>query len=299
MHPRFVITSLIGGLGNQMFQYAAGRALADRHNAKLLLDISGFENYQLRRYELEDLNIRAEIATQDELAAFKPSHHIRNGRPGRILRRLVTIFNPFKTVRTYQEPSFAYAPKLNELTPPVHLTGYWQSERYFLKQAEIIRHDFSLKSPLNAECQKIIHQIHQTPSVSLHVRRGDYVSDTTTAQFHGTCSLDYYREAVKYIAERVSHPHFFIFSDDLDWVSKNLHLNYHTTLVDVNGPDRGVADMAMMKECQHHIIANSSFSWWGAWLNPSSEKIVIAPQHWFNQATHDTSDLIPTTWIQL
>jgi hypothetical protein len=145
----------------------------------------------------------------------------------------------------------------------------------------------------------VLGSIKQTTSVSLHVRRGDYVTNTTTAQFHGTCSLAYYHAAVDYIAAQVSDPHFFVFSDDLDWVAKNLPILHLTTLVDVNGPDRGVADMSLMTACQHHIIANSSFSWWGAWLNPSTRKIVVAPKRWFNQVGHDTRDLLPESWVKL
>ncbi len=292
-----VIASLIGGLGNQMFQYAAARALADRHNAPLLLDTSGFEDYPLRRFELGELKIRAEIATPHHLDTIRPQQF--KNKLGRILSHLESSLRRPGKIRIFNERSFAYDANFFEQSPPIYLNGYWQSERYFLDSARAIREDFTLKLPLDSACQNVLGNIKQTTSVSLHVRRGDYVTNTTTAQFHGTCSLAYYQAAVGYIAAQVTDPHFFVFSDDLDWVGKNLHVPYLTTLVDVNGPDRGVADMALMSACQHHIIANSSFSWWGAWLNSAENKIVVAPQRWFNQASHDTRDLLPESWVKL
>ncbi|GBG13297.1 flagellar biosynthetic protein FliQ [Novimethylophilus kurashikiensis] len=293
-----VITNLIGGLGNQMFQYAAGRALADRHNAKLLLDLSGFENYSLRRYELETLNIRAEIASQSDIEFFRSSVPFR-WEMGKVLNNFSKILLSKKKAQVFNESTFSFMPELQKQPLPLYMSGYWQSERYFNNSSDIIRRDFELKEPLDVENKKILNKIQQTVSISLHVRRGDYVTNSTTAKFHGTCSLDYYYSAIRFVASRVQHPHFFIFSDDLDWVSKNLNLSHPSTLVDINGPSSGAADIALMKQCQHNIIANSSFSWWGAWLNPSPHKIVVAPQRWFNQSTHDTSDLLPAKWFKL
>ncbi len=292
-----VVAALIGGLGNQMFQYAVARSLADRHGASLLLDTSGFENYPFRRYELGELNIRADIAQPADLLFFKRRQHM--SWLSKTFDRMVSKFHPDVDSRIFNERAFAYDENIYQQIPPVYLSGYWQSERYFSDKADAIRVDLSLRRPVDEACHVFMESIRNTTSVSLHVRRGDYVSNAVTARVHGTCSLDYYRAAIAYIASSVEDPHFFIFSDDIDWAAYNLRLTHMYTLVDINGVDRGVMDMALMKACRHHIIANSSFSWWAAWLNPSSDKIVVAPQRWFNEANHDTRDLLPANWVKL
>ncbi|MEM5427377.1 alpha-1,2-fucosyltransferase [Cupriavidus oxalaticus] len=291
-----IIANLIGGLGNQMFQYATGRAVAHRYGVPLLLDASGFAHYDLRRYELGELSIRATVATEDELtrAGVKPCAPT-------LLKRVSKALGIDRPANQLKEASFTYDARVEQVTPPVYLDGYWQSERYFVQIADLLRQEFMLKEPADAANSRIGAQISEAgaSAVSLHIRRGDYVNNPQTAQYHGVCSLDYYRAAVDYVAARVSSPHFFVFSDDHAWVSENFRLDHTVTLVDVNGADRGVWDMALMKSCRHHVIANSSFSWWGAWLNPHADKIVVAPERWFSGASHDTSDLIPATWTRL
>lgn len=279
-----------------MFQYATGRAIAHRYNLPLLLDASGFAHYDLRRYELGELSIQARLATDAELARAG----VKVKAPT-LFKRLSMAVGFNRPANQLKEASFTYDARVEQITPPVYLDGYWQSERYFSNIADLLRQEFMLKVPLDVANEQMSAQIRETgaSAVSLHIRRGDYVNNPQTAQYHGICSLDYYRAAVDYIASRVSEPHFFVFSDDHAWVTDNFRLKHAVTLVDVNGADRGVCDMALMKACRHHIIANSSFSWWGAWLNPSVEKIVVAPARWFNQATQDTRDLIPPEWMRL
>lgn len=291
-----IIANLIGGLGNQMFQYATGRAVAHRHNAPLLLDASGFAHYDLRRYELDELSIQARLATEEELARAGVK-----AKAPTLLNRAKKVLGFDRAPNLLKEASFTYDARIEEVTPPVYLDGYWQSERYFANIAELLRREFMLKAPLDAANERIAARIREAGAnaVSLHIRRGDYVNNPHTAQYHGVCSLDYYRAAVDYVAARVSAPQFFVFSDDHDWVTENFKLDHPVVLVDVNGADRGVCDMALMKACRHHIIANSSFSWWGAWLNPHADKIVVAPQRWFSGASNDTTDLIPTSWVRL
>jgi len=291
-----IIANLIGGLGNQMFQYATGRAVAHRHNVPLLLDASGFAHYDLRRYELDELSIQARLATDEELA-----HAGVKAKAPTLLSRVGRALGLGRPASLLKEASFTYDPRIEQVTSPVYLDGYWQSERYFSTIAAQLREEFMLKTPTDVANQQIAAQIREAAerAVSLHIRRGDYVNNPQTAQYHGVCSLEYYRAAVDYVAGRVSSPHFFVFSDDHAWVSENFKLDHAVTLVDVNGPDRGVWDMALMKACRHHVIANSSFSWWGAWLNPHADKIVVAPQRWFSGASHDTTDLVPASWVRL
>ena len=291
-----IVVRLIGGLGNQMFQYATGRAVAEHHRALLLLDISGFESYNLRRYELDCFDIDARPARADELTGFS---HI--SRKQTIVNRILNKIGVFASASRLREASFAYDHRIETLTLPVYLDGYWQSEKYFAQLAPVLRREFTLKDSLDKANREMMHKIERAGAraVSLHVRRGDYVSNPHTAQHHGVCTLDYYRSAVERISRQIANPHFFVFSDDPAWVQANLEVPHATTLVQVNDADHGMFDLALMKTCGHHIIANSSFSWWGAWLNPSPEKIVIAPQRWFRESTSDTRDLLPSAWIRL
>uniref|UniRef100_A0A7C1TAP0 Alpha-1,2-fucosyltransferase n=1 Tax=Agrobacterium albertimagni TaxID=147266 RepID=A0A7C1TAP0_9HYPH len=291
-----IIVKLLGGLGNQMFQFATGRAVAHRLNAELLLDVSAFTHYDLRRYELDSWAIRARPATPEELTRAGVS-----AAPPTFVRRLMQAAGFGLPMNRFQEASFAYDPRILAVKDPAYLDGYFQSARYFADVAGLLREEFVLRAPVddrNAEVRRKIDESGAS-AVSLHIRRGDYVTNAHTAQYHGVCSLDYYRRAVAHIAERCPAPRFFVFSDDLDWVKDNLHIEQEMVLVDANGPDSGAWDMALMMACRHHIIANSSFSWWGAWLNPHPEKIIVAPQQWFSGATHDTRDLVPGDWVRL
>lgn len=291
-----VISRLIGGLGNQMFQYAVGRAVADRHCVPLLLDVSGFRDYDLRRYELDAFAICAGIASEEQLAAFtRPTQ--RQGLWTGLKKRLIGALSQ----SVLREMSFTYDARIETARPPVFLDGYWQSEKYFAHLALMLQREFALKDSLDQANREVLRQIEGAGAraVSLHVRRGDYVSNPQTAQYHGVCTIDYYRSAVERMSRHVASPHFFIFSDDHAWVQANLDLPHATTLLQVNDADHGMFDLTLMKSCGHHIIANSSFSWWGAWLNPSPDKIVIAPHHWFRESANDTGDLLPSAWIRL
>ncbi|HQS38500.1 MAG TPA: alpha-1,2-fucosyltransferase, partial [Methylotenera sp.] len=162
---------------------------------------------------------------------------------------------------------------------------------------EQIRKDFTFKLALSVKNSAIIEQISQVNAVSLHVRRGDYVTNAKNA-FIGVCSLEYYRKAVEYVKNQVDKPVFFVFSDDIEWVKSNLPIDFPCFYIDHNHGIESFNDMRLMSHCKHHIIANSSFSWWGAWLNANSEKIVIAPQQWFANNTN-VNDLLPESWIKL
>ncbi|MBS1227022.1 MAG: glycosyl transferase family 11 [Proteobacteria bacterium] len=294
---QIVVSRLIGGLGNQMFQYAVGRAISLRTGGNLVLDISAFDSDDLRRYELEGYLINAEVSPRDIDYLANTQNKSRGSFFGRIFPR----YFGKETVKVFKENSFAYDGRVETLLAPVVLEGYWQSWRYFKDFDRELRVDFSLSVQPDSNNLAVMEQIASVgkSAVSLHIRRGDYVTNAHTAKYHGLCSPDYYRSAIDYIAKRVSTPHFFIFSDDHGWVKSEFDIAYPMTLVQANGPDQGIYDMALMKSCAHHIIANSSFSWWGAWLNPSPEKIVVAPNRWFSDEATDTRDLIPSDWIRL
>lgn len=289
-----VITKLIGGLGNQMFQYAVARRIACYAGVPVKLDLSGFQNYPLRSYALDCFNVKAELASEAEVARFVE-------RPGRWKRMATRILGTKGDLPPgmIKERSFRFDPELLSLEGDIYLDGYWQSEKYFREIEGCIRDEFTVKSDPEGLNRELAEMIKEVDAVSVHVRRGDYVSDPVTSAWHGTCSPRYYEQAAALIARTVRNPHFFVFSDDPAWAEQNIHLGYSSVHVKHNGPDRHFEDLRLMSSCRHHVIANSSFSWWGAWLGRSPGKIVIAPSRWFNTEEMDTSDLIPDTWIKL
>lgn len=292
-----IIVKLIGGLGNQMFQYSCGRFLANKHNTELKLDISGFDeqtNGTPRKYELGLFNIKAGFATENYIEFCKKT---RKNKLPRVLRKILK--QPKIIQGEYTQCFYHYNEDVAKLPDNVYLDGYWQSEKYFKPIENVIKQEFSLNHDISEENKKFLALIKSCNAVSLHIRRGDYVKDNNINNVHGTCSLDYYYNAINYIARKTQNPHFFLFSDDIEWVKNNIQINYPVTIIDCNNDSCGYFDMMLMKDCKHNIIANSSFSWWGAWLNSNDNKIVIAPQKWFNNFDADTKDLIPNLWVRL
>jgi hypothetical protein len=291
-----IITHIIGGLGNQLFQYALARRIAYFNNCKIKLDLSGFENYNLRVYHLNHFNIIENTASSDEIASLKRTQ----GKKLPILPlSLINKIQPYYKHSLIKESHFHYDPNMLKVSCNAYLEGYWQSEKYFKDIENIIRKEFTLKHGPDSHNKVMAQEIMNGESISIHIRRGDYVSNATINQLHGACSLDYYHLAIKKIKTAVSKPHFFVFSDDTIWARENLKTEDPITVVSHNGPDKDYEDLRLMTLCKHHIIANSSFSWWGAWLCANKEKIVIAPNKWFNTNEHDTRDLIPDSWIKI
>ncbi|BCR05185.1 alpha-1,2-fucosyltransferase [Desulfuromonas versatilis] len=292
-----VIAKVSGGLANQMFPYAAGRRLAHALGTELKLDLSGFADYAgnpdlaPRKYGLGVFNIQERFASAEEVAALTQGENT-------LLRRLLGK-KPRRPASYVKEKGFGFDPGVLELSGDVYLQGNWNSEKYFSDISDILRREFSFKQAPSGKNLELIEQIASVNAVSLHVRRGDYVSISKVNEVHGTCSLDYYHRCVEKLAQSVDRPHFFVFSDDPQWVMDNLRLSFASTYVTHNGPDQGHEDLRLMSHCRHHIIANSGFSWWGAWLNPDPGKIVLAPKKWFATPKYDTSSLIPEGWLRL
>lgn len=291
-----VITRLIGGLGNQMFQYAVGRRLAHVLGVELKLDITEFDNYKLRTfrtYSLGNFNIREKFASPGEVAVLARPTILERMR-AKVLRR------PPRPPRTYiREKHFHFDPDILNLLDGVYLDGYWQSEKYFADIAKIIRREFTVKVPQTGENQELGEQINSRESVSLHVRRGDYALDPHTNKVHGCCGIDYYLRCVEFINSKVKNAHFFAFSDEPQWIAENLKLPCSMTIVNHNNTSKEYEDLRLISQCKHHIIANSSFSWWGAWLSSNQVKTVLAPKRWFNTDEHNTKDLIPDGWVRI
>lgn len=293
-----IVVKLIGGLGNQMFQYAAGSALASLHDTKLYLDTSHLNidsnnAYTKREFELGKLNINANIANQQILNNF-------NFNESKWMLRLKKTFPKFFKKIIFNEHHFNFHKVFFDMPATTYLNGYWQSEKYFLNIKHKLISEFSLLKNSSEKTFSIEQQIKKTNSVSIHVRRGDFVSLKSATNFHGNLKLDYYKEAVDIIKSKIENPTFFIFSDDINWCCNQFEFLESKFFVDSLNLNTSAHDeLALMQLCKHNIIANSSFSWWGAWLNLNPDKICIAPKNWFAVKNLNTADLIPKTWIEL
>lgn len=287
-----IVVRLCGGLGNQLFQYAAGRRLAMVRRTELVLDLGWYvrtpSSDTQRTYELDHYPIKARVATTGEALWCR----LHEGR----LSRLAYYFP--RRWDHWRERIFDFDPMVLDLQDNTYLDGYWQSYRYFEEYAQLIQDELTPIAPLDLKDEEVAGLITRGNAVSVHVRRGDYVTHQTAAAYHGLCSLDYYKSALAHISDHVSNPHFFVFSDDPAWTRENLPLPGQATFVDHNGSATAFQDLRLMSLCQHQIIANSSFSWWGAWLNKRPDKIVVVPQQWFTDQ-RDIRSLIPDNWIRL
>jgi len=257
-----VTVKITGGLGNQMFQYTIAKSIAIKNNDNFSLDISFYPKQTLRKYELNFFNIEENVAKPESIFSkikrklgFAPKEYY--------MEKEVAVFD--KEVFNYKDN--------------IILDGYWQNENYFKDiRAEILK-DFTLKKDISKEANNYLKKIRNNNSVSLHIRRGDYLNSGTN-EVHGICDINYYKRAIKYIDIKVNNPIYYIFSDDITWCKENFDFLENKTFVD--DTKSAFDDLELMKNCKHNIIANSTFSWWGAWLNENIEKIVISPTIWWS-----------------
>jgi hypothetical protein len=290
-----IIVKLKGGLGNQLFQYACGRALAHRNRTSLKLDTSWFASQSKRHYSLDRFNISATVASNLDIAN---TMHGPNNLWGRIHARLQSL-KPYYKRRFVLERGLYFDPMILQVSRDAYLDGYWASPKYFSNIADILRTELTLIEAMDSANGEYAQRIQECNSISVHIRRGDYVAVEYQAIF-GLLPLEYYQSAIRYLAEQVDRPRFYIFSDDTEWCRDNLRLGYEHEFVLQNGANADQNDLALLSLCQHHIIANSTFSWWGAWLSDRNKnKIVIAPQKWYTDPRYSTRDFIPEGWIQL
>lgn len=290
-----IIVKLIGGLGNQMFQYAAGRRLAALHNTSLKIDLSQLKAdpngaYTKRHFELDIFSFVPEFATETDVAPFLKFTRSR-------VRRVLFRELPFLFSTAYiAESGKDYSPSFEKYPVNTYLDGFWQNEKYFMPVESLIRSEFSFRAPLSGANNDVAQKIQSSNAISLHIRRGDYITNKNANSFHGVCSPEYYQKAVDLLAKKEGDLQLFIFSDDSAWCKDNLHFNYPTTYIDHNTGSNSYLDMQLMGLCKHNVIANSSFSWWGAWLNANKNKTIIAPKNWF---AGQTDSICPPNWIRL
>jgi hypothetical protein len=286
-----IIVKMIGGLGNQMFQYAFGRSLSIKNKTELYLDLSFFhrqtdKRIDIRHFNLNNFNIKAQVASAEQVFALTRRTKIKS--IDRILNKVIGRKFSFLY---YDFPN--YKEELRQVPDNTYLEGFFQSYKYFDDIQEVIRTDFLPKVLVPK-----LKSGEGRNTVSIHIRRGDYIGNST----YSICNLQYYLAGINYLSHQVGEDiHYIIFSDDEKWVNtyfvNQLKLDSFTVIEgDKSNP---VNDLYLMSQCDHNIIANSTFSWWGAWLNKNPIKVIVAPKKWFNNSNFQSSNVIPESWIQL
>ncbi|MBP5406293.1 alpha-1,2-fucosyltransferase [bacterium] len=288
-----IIVKLMGGLGNQMFQYAFGKALETKFKDTTSFDKSWFdqkfENVTPRVFGLDAFNISLHFIDPKRLFFRNPRHSwfkiLKQKIKGKIVCQKIT------------EACFSF----NQIKPNgnFYLEGYWQNNEYYEGIRKIIVEEFHFPKFSCPEDINLQDMICGCESVAVHIRRGDYVSSPKTNQYHGTCSMKYYKDAVNKILSEIPDVKFFLFTDDPDFVKANFGFLSDSTLVS-NNQRSEIDELNLMHLCKHFIIANSSFSWWGAWLSQNPNKIVIAPKQWFNNTeANEKCKIVPKDWIRI
>lgn len=268
-----------------MFQYATARALSISCKTNLMLDIGEFDTYSLRSFELDKYNVQASVI-----------------HPNSYLRLLFKKLRLYKIFRFYHiEKKLQYDKKLKTLGSFSYLEGYFQCEKYFSNIREEILSEFSIIKNITKYAREIEKEIlSHNCSISLHIRRSDYALDEKTNNIHGLCDLSYYEKAISLMSEKFNNPKYFIFSDDIKWAENNLKNKdaIYVKNIEERNPHE---DIYLMSLCKHNIIANSSFSWWGAWLNENNNKIVVSPKKWFKdeELLGQSGDIACQSWIKL
>jgi len=288
-----IVSKIQGGLGNQMFQYAIGRAYAEKLKTDLYLDLSFYrqpfeKDVTPRKFELDLFDLKYTIATESDLSKFQNRSYWYR------IKRKMGVGVPIY----YREGNDSSILKGKK---NIYLDGYWQSEFFFRDFSDIIKNDFRFKPSLNEQSRTTAFKIKSTKtSVAIHLRRGDYVLSAVANAHHGVCDIEYYKSGIEYLNANIDEPYYFVFSDDVEWAKSNfLHLFTNMEIVQGNKGGDSWQDMHLMSLCKHNIIANSSFSWWAAWLNQHKNKVIIAPQNWFatadlNQGVHQR---VPSDWL--
>ena len=286
-----IIVKIIGGLGNQMFQYAYAKALENK-GLEVKIDISAFETYKLHGgYQLDKYTIDLDVTTKDENDKFYSNSNVL-----KILKKFRIDFS-----KKIIEKNLLFDNDLLSVKYDSYIEGYFQCEDYFSSMRDELIKDFTIKNELSQYSKKIENQIlNKDVSASLHIRRGDYISDEKSNNIHGACSLDYYNKAIELMNSKFASISFYIFSDDINWAKKNLDIN-NAIYIDSEEKRIPHEDIYLMSLCSHNIIANSSFSWWGAWLNQNDNKFVIAPVRWFadNKLEKQSKNIVCRSWVKL
>lgn len=287
-----VVARITRGLGNQLFQYATGLALARRLGAELKFDLEPMRSAGAASADLAGLGVALPEVSPDELRRLAPQW------AGPFRNKLILLrhrLTPFARRRWIREENYDFDSRLLQIRAPVYLDGYWQSERYFAELADELR--VALAPPAPTERARALgDELARVPTIAIHVRRGDYVTNDDAARFHGCCSLDYYRRAIEWMASATPDCRHAIFSDDPEWAAQNLRVPGDTLLVAGAPAHSALEDFHLLTRCSHFIIANSTFSWWAAWLSSGRAPRVVAPRRWFLGREINPADRFPAGW---
>lgn len=299
-----IICRILGGLGNQMFQYAAARSVAEKFNAELLIDDSIIRNPSPKN---EGLNrplalsiFNIDLKYSSSIQRFRHNSH-GLPLPIRGMSRIIRLIygSGVTTPKTFRYD----ASILSAQRPPQYLCGLWQSPLYFQRFESIIRNEFSFLRPLSKDLGPLINIIENPNTICLHVRRGDYISIKINADTIGFVGINYYKKAIAYLQKKMNIKNVVIFSDDLEWCQSNFEwLEYDKVFTNYPLEDESLRmeiDLHLMTKGKNFIISNSTYAWWGAWLSWNREKNIIAPMNWFKDPKLDSSDLCPSSWIRL
>ena len=286
-----IVVYLQGGLGNQMFQYAFGKALAAQTGRDLHFDISHFQNHNNpeetpRIFQLNQWQTECSFGSKEIFNLVKSYQQLS------LFKRIFNKIIPLKNIIEITDASPLLLEKWDKYKI-IYLRGYFQNEKYFSKISAQLRSQYIPQISVNPPFEKTEN------TVSVHVRRGDYISNAAAATHHGVTDLDFFKAAFSRVEERVTQPHYVIFSDDIEWCKTEFAFLPHKTFIEPRENARECEDLFWMSQCTHHIISNSSYSWWGAWLNSNLSKMVICPAKWIASQTTPKNDVVPTDWIQL
>jgi len=292
-----IIVNLISGLGNQLFQYAIARNISLKKKIELKLDISFFSTQTLRNYQLDKFNIAENLASIQDLKRFtnlRSKHSVRY----KIQRNIDNLLPKHKRKIFSESDLWIYEESLEKISNHTYIDGYWQNKKYLKDLHPIVLEELTLKNVDNNDYSHYLFLISKSNSVSIHIRRGDYLGDKNANEIFGVLSIDYYNRAIDHIKTQVENPLFFIFSDDLNWAEEQFKIQ--ATFVKIENGQKPYLELDLMSKCKHNIIANSSFSWWGAFLNRNSSKIVIMPKRWvLDENINAKINLKLSNWIQL
>ncbi|THD43820.1 MAG: alpha-1,2-fucosyltransferase [Bradyrhizobium sp.] len=286
------------GLGNQLFMAALGLRLAQERKVRLIFDASAYLPREAdRTYQLTNFSIAATTLSAPEKKGFARS-------PLRFLNPQYRLAKRLASMRRHnfvRQRIWEFDHDVVKVVAPVYLEGYWQTERYFSNVEGLIRQQFQLRQPITERRREWVKSIARAgaSAVSLHVRRGDYVTQAQSGGALWLCPAEWYASAMTAIAEQIEAPQFFVFSDDPGWARANLPDTWPRNFIEPDADGRDFEDLYVMSTCRHHVIPNSTFSWWGAWLNPRRDKTVIAPLKWFTTQSIDTSDMTPANWRRI
>jgi hypothetical protein len=291
----------MGGLGNQMFQYAAGLRLAVRHHTTLKLDLTLLldrtpNDSTFREFDLEIFGISGPVATSEEVRRFR---QLADRRSWTLMEK---VSYHLGRDRYYRESRCSFQPAVLNLPGRTYLEGYFQDERYFLDIAPIVRKQFCLapdEARLSIATRKLAEAIRSSDSICVHVRRGDYVANPVSKRAHGCCSLEYFRRALVELRSRAAYGKVFIFSDDVGWCRERFSSSEAIVVGEEYADPHAHTHFWLMTLCKHFVISNSTFSWWAAWLARGTDSIICSPVPWFEEPQYSAMEICPSSWLRI